>query len=74
MISSWSVTDSISLLVINSKLVCASMIFVDNKLALISLLMLQQLAAVSVRYTQVFFTFLASSASLRINVKGKWGT
>ena len=38
MISSWSVTDGIGLLVINSKLVCASMIFVDNKLALISLL------------------------------------
>jgi len=45
MISSRSVT--------KSKLVYSSMIFVDDKLTLICLLIQQQLAKVSVRYTQV---------------------
>ena len=39
MISSLSVTDDVSLLVIKSKLVYTSVIFVDNKLKLICLLM-----------------------------------
>ena len=38
MISSWSVTDGISLSFIKSKLVCSSLIFVENKLTLICLL------------------------------------
>ena len=53
MISSWSVTDGVSLLVIKSKLVYTSMIFVDNKLTLICLLIEQQLATLSVCYTHV---------------------
>jgi len=46
MISSLSVTDGVSLLVIKSKLVYISMIFVDNKHTLIFLLIQQQLATV----------------------------
>ena len=38
MISSRSVTDGVSLLVVKSKLVYTSMIFLDNKLTLICLL------------------------------------
>ena len=38
MISSWSVTDGISLSVNKSKLVYSSLMFVDNKLTLICLL------------------------------------
>jgi len=38
MISSRSVTDGVSLLVVKSKLVYTSMLFVDNKLTLICLL------------------------------------
>jgi len=56
MISSWSVTDGVSLSVIKSKPVYTSTIFVDNKLTLIwliSLLIWQQLATASVHYTQV---------------------
>jgi len=48
-----SVTDGVSLPVIKSKLVYSNLIFVDNKLTLICLLTKQQLATVSVRYTQV---------------------
>jgi len=53
MISSQSVTDGVSLSVIESKLVYNSMVFVDNKLPLICLLIQQQLSTVSVHYTQV---------------------
>ena len=55
MISSRSVTDDVSLSVIKSKLAYNSMIFVDNKLTLIYLLIWQQLATVSVHYTRVIF-------------------
>jgi len=51
-ISSRSVTDGISLSVSKSKLVYSSLIFVDNKLALICLLT-KQLATVSIRHRQV---------------------
>ena len=53
MISSRSVTDDVSLAVSKSKLVYSSLIFVDNKLTFICLLIQQQLATVSVHYTQV---------------------
>ena len=53
MISSQSLTDGVSLSVVKSKVVYNSMIFVDNKLTLIRLLIQQQLATVSVRYTPV---------------------
>jgi len=53
MISSQSVIDGVSFLVIKSKLVHSRMIFFDSKLTLICLLIQQQLATVSVRYTQV---------------------
>jgi len=52
-ISSQSVTDGISLSVSKSKLMYSSLIFVDNKLTLICWLTSQQLATVSIRYTQV---------------------
>ena len=70
MIISRSVTDGISLSVSKSKLVFSSLILADNKLTLICLLTSQQLVTVSVRHTQitVYFTYPASSASLRTKV------
>jgi len=62
MISSRSVTNGVSLSVIKSKLVYKSMIFVENKLTSICLLIRQQLAT---RY----FTYQVSSACLRTNIK-----
>ena len=53
MINSRSVTDGASLSVSKSNLVYSSLIFVDNKLTLSCLLTQQQLATVSVHYTQV---------------------
>jgi len=53
MISSQSVTDGASLSVSKSKLVYSSLMFVDNKLTLISILTQHQLVTVSVRNTQV---------------------
>ena len=48
-----SVTDGISLSVSKSKLVYSSLIFPDNKLTLVCLLIKQRLVTVSVRNTQV---------------------
>jgi len=53
MISSRSITDGFSLSVSKSKMVYSSLIFADNKLALICLLTQQRLVTVSVRNTQV---------------------
>jgi len=49
MISSWSVADGASLSVSKLKLVYRSLIFVDNKLVFICLLIRQQLVTVFVR-------------------------
>jgi len=52
MISSWRVTDGVSLSVSKSKLVYSSFIFVDNKLSHLPITR-QQLVLLSVRNTQV---------------------
>jgi len=48
-ISSWSVTDGVSLPTSKSELAYSSLIFVDNKLTLICLILYQQLVAVYFR-------------------------